>query len=91
MPGMIKGSRFCRLGTGAQVFKRDVLTGADTNGVIDSTLRHSGGDRCGRGDFWRSLVVYLPEGTYRVSPVAGRSRSLLISKSNVVLRGAGGG
>lgn len=64
--------------------------GADTNGVIDSTLAiQSAIDAA--SEMSGGAVVYLPEGTYRVGPVEGRSRCLLIAKSNVVLRGAGVG
>lgn len=61
--------------------------GADPSGETDSTeaiqaaIEHVG--TAGGG------VVYLSEGIYKISRGTGRSYSLRISQSNVVLRGAG--
>lgn len=85
--GYDKGESLLPTRDGAQVLNVTSY-GADTNGVIDSTSAIQAAIDAAAA-ISGGAVVYLPEGTYRVSPVAGRSRSLLISKSNVVLRGAG--
>ncbi|HEX5789557.1 MAG TPA: InlB B-repeat-containing protein, partial [Luteolibacter sp.] len=61
--------------------------GADSTGATDSTVAiqnaiTAAGDAGGG-------VVYLPAGTYRISPQGANAYCLRISKSNVVLRGAG--
>jgi len=63
--------------------------GADPEGLEDSTaaIQSAINDASsnGRG------VVFLPEGTYKVSPIGTASQVLLIKQSNIVLRGAGMG
>jgi uncharacterized repeat protein (TIGR02543 family) len=61
--------------------------GADPTGATDSTnaiqSAINAAGNAGGG------VVYLPAGTYKISPQGTNSYSLRITKSNVVLRGAG--
>lgn len=64
--------------------------GADPSGQSDSTAAiQSALDTAAaiRG----GAVVYMPEGTYLLSPPPDRGRCLLINKDHVVLRGAGVG
>lgn len=67
----------------------DAVTGygADPTGATDSTnaiqAAITAAGNAGGG------VVYLPAGTYKISPQGSNSYSLRITKSNVLLRGAG--
>ncbi len=61
--------------------------GADSTGATDSTLAIQAAINAVQ--FAGGGTVYLPEGTYRVSRRAGEDYCLLISESNVVLRGSG--
>ena len=68
----------------------DVTTyGADASGTTDSTvaiqLAIDAAEAAGGG------IVWMPAGTYRVSPQGGDSYSLRIDADGVVLRGAGVG
>ncbi len=64
----------------------DAAFGADPSGKRDSTRAiQTALDRAGQG----GGVVLLPAGTYRLSVPEGRKEALLLSKPNVVLRGAG--
>ncbi len=60
---------------------------ADPSGKIDSTAGNQGAldaaAKAGGG------IVYLPAGTYRISPPAGSNTVLKLQGDNVVLRGAG--
>ena len=55
---------------------------ADVTAVLQQALDDAGAVAGGG-------VVYLPRGTYRVAPPAGKASALFIGSSNVVLRGAG--
>jgi hypothetical protein len=58
-------------------------TGAsDVTAVLQQALNDAGAVAGGG-------VVYLPRGTYRVAPPAGKPYALYLGKSNVVLRGQG--
>jgi hypothetical protein len=63
--------------------------GADPTGVRDSTaaIQQALDDAGAAG----GGVVYLPPGTYRVSPKSDGDSPLVINRSGVVLRGAGAG
>ena len=63
--------------------------GADATGSEDATalIQKALDDAGQRG----GGVVYLPKGTYKVSPVADKNYCLLIRHSGVVLRGDGPG
>lgn len=69
------------------IFNAQTTYGADATGTNDSTVAIQNAidaaEAAGGG------VVLLPAGTYRVSPQGANAYSLRISKSNVVLRGAG--
>lgn len=74
-----------------------------TDSVIDVTAAPYYADKTGVSDATAALqqaiddagaqsggaVVFLPAGTYKVAPPAGKNHALLLSKSNVVLRGQG--
>jgi len=76
---------------------------SDFKTVIDVTKSPYNADNTGRQDVTSALqeaiddagsvkggcVVYLPEGTYKVSVAAGKSYCLILAHSNVVLKGAG--
>lgn len=61
--------------------------GADASGTADATaaIQRAIDDAGAAG----GGVVYLPAGTYRISPPAGAEHALYIGSSGVVLRGAG--
>jgi hypothetical protein len=63
--------------------------GADNTGVKDVTsiLQQAIDDAARKG----GGVVYLPAGTYKISPQGGQAYALKISNSNIVLRGDGPG
>ncbi|GHC03485.1 glycosyl hydrolase family 28-related protein [Cerasicoccus arenae] len=62
--------------------------GADPTGEADSTKAIQ--DAINRAASLRQpVVVYMPEGTYRISPQRAKAPVLIIRKSNIVLRGAG--
>jgi hypothetical protein len=58
----------------------DKTGNADVTNIIQSAIDHAGD--AGGG------LVYLPAGTYKVSPQGTKIWALVITKSNVVLRGA---
>lgn len=62
---------------------------ADNTGVSDVTaiLQQALNDVGASG----GGVVYMPAGTYRISPESGENHALTITKSNTILRGAGAG
>lgn len=84
--GYMRGEEAIPTVTGP-VFDAVATYGADATGTNDSTVAIQNAidaaEAAGGG------VVLLPAGTYKVSPQGANGYSLRISKSNVVLRGAG--
>lgn len=64
-------------------FYADKTGGTDVTAKIQEAITKAGNEGGG--------LVYLPSGTYRVSPQGGNNYALRISKSKVVLRGASAG
>lgn len=85
--GYAKGERPIPSLDGARIL--NVLAfGADPLGQMDSTAAIQ--DALDTASAIRGgAVVYMPEGTYLVSPAKDRGRCLLINNDNIVLRGAG--